>query len=776
MRYIYPLKRNYLPRHVGEKSKNLHYLNKQGFSIPIAYAISWNLQRVYLQNGELFPESFCNALERVIDPEKTYAIRSSANVEDSQTHSYAGQFLSVLDVSGLDDILNAIKAVWNSSNLESPNTYRSYQGSYQDKVEMGVLIQEMIPASLSGVAFSRNPITGMDEIVIEAVEGSSIAFLQDGITPMRWIWKWGKWVQQPEHSNIPLDLIQEIVEQVLEISSKAKKPVDTEWVFDGQRVVWVQMRAITALQGIDIYSNHIPKEFLPGVIKPLVWTVNIPLVNGAWVRLLTEILGENQLDPLRLARSFYGYAYFNMGLLGSVFQKIGLPDNALERLMGFDAEGSRGPSFRPSYKALRYLPRIMKFSVEKILFDRKFLSFLAQAKQDYAELEAQFTNASTDMDMVNHIGQIFTLNQETSYFNIIIPILMQLYHQYAKWQLARWDFDYESINWLENWDDRNDYDPLPYIHNLGVLYQDLNPEDRKALMSGQGELSGKGEAFKRNLKDFMDRFGHLSDSGNDFSFPSWEDTPEVVITLISGSVNNPFPGKIVPGHNSADVLALKSPLLKRAIRYSRYREQISFLYTRGFSMFRRAYKRIGKSFSDLGWIDNIEDIFFLEHDEIVDAIKQGHPGCSLTDLVQKRKVEHNQFELISPPPIIYGEHPPPIVDNKSVTLTGNPTSRGLHRGIVRVVKTIGDFPKVIDDCVLVIPYSDVSWTPLFTRAGALVAEAGGMLSHSSIVARELGIPAIVSVENATRLKDDIEVTVDGFTGKITLHDTPSMNG
>ena len=63
---------------------------------------------------------------------------------------------------------------------------------------MGVLIQEMIPASMSGVAFSRNPITGMDEVVIEAVEGSATTFLQDGVTPLRWIWKWGKWLQQPE--------------------------------------------------------------------------------------------------------------------------------------------------------------------------------------------------------------------------------------------------------------------------------------------------------------------------------------------------------------------------------------------------------------------------------------------------------------------------------------------------------------------------------------------------------------------------------------------------
>jgi pyruvate,water dikinase len=251
-------------------------------------------------------------------------------------------------------MLDAIRTVWASSYLEAPRTYQSHQVAEQAEVKMGVVLQEMISARFSGVAFSCNPMTGMDEIVIEAVEGSNVALLQDGVTPFRWIWKWGKWLQQPEKSNIAQELIKEIALKVREISSVCGYPVDVEWVFDGQRVIWLQMRAITTLQNIDIYANHISKEVLPGVIKPLVWTVNVPMVNGAWVQMLTELIGENQLDPLRLAKSFYGYAYFNMGLLGTVFQKLGLPNNALEKLMGFEAEGDNGPSFRPSYKVLRY--------------------------------------------------------------------------------------------------------------------------------------------------------------------------------------------------------------------------------------------------------------------------------------------------------------------------------------------------------------------------------------------------------------------------------------
>jgi pyruvate,water dikinase len=87
-----------------------------------------------------------------------------------------------------------------------------------------------------------------------------------------------------------------------------------------------------------------------------------------------------------------------------------------------------------------------------------------------------------------------------------------------------------------------------------------------------------------------------------------------------------------------------------------------------------------------------------------------------------------------------------------------------------VVQGIQDFEKVQAGDVLVIPYSDVGWTPLFARAGAVVAEAGGILSHSSVIAREYGIPAVVSVSGACGLADNSTVSVDGYRGEIIVHD------
>jgi pyruvate,water dikinase len=103
-------------------------------------------------------------------------------------------------------------------------------------------------------------------------------------------------------------------------------------------------------------------------------------------------------------------------------------------------------------------------------------------------------------------------------------------------------------------------------------------------------------------------------------------------------------------------------------------------------------------------------------------------------------------------------------------MVGVPTSIGHYTGKVTVVRGIRDFGKVQEGDVLVIPFSDVGWTPLFARARAVVAESGGMLSHSSIIAREYNIPAVVSVAGATRLPDDIIVTVNGHAGEVIIHE------
>ena len=169
-------------------------------------------------------------------------------------------------------------------------------------------------------------------------------------------------------------------------------------------------------------------------------------------------------------------------------------------------------------------------------------------------------------------------------------------------------------------------------------------------------------------------------------------------------------------------------------------------------MFREAFMRIGAEFLRIGWLGDVEDIFFLEYEEIFSAIRKGEAGSSLNDLVKSVRTITSAPIGFASIRYLWGK---PATKFRMLLLLSLRVFRlraGQYEGVVCVVKGYSAiFQKVTDGCVLVIPYSDVSWTPFFARAGAIIAEAGGILSHSSIVAREYGIPAIVSVPHATRL-------------------------
>ncbi len=97
-----------------------------------------------------------------------------------------------------------------------------------------------------------------------------------------------------------------------------------------------------------------------------------------------------------------------------------------------------------------------------------------------------------------------------------------------------------------------------------------------------------------------------------------------------------------------------------------------------------------------------------------------------------------------------------------------PASKGYYEGKIKIIRSVKDFSQIRNEDVLVIPYSDASWNPLFMKANAVISESGGFLSHCAIMAREYNIPAVVSVKGATSLIDGTKVTVNGYTGEILI--------
>jgi pyruvate,water dikinase len=200
-------------------------------------------------------------------------------------------------------------------------------------------------------------------------------------------------------------------------------------------------------------------------------------------------------------------------------------------------------------------------------------------------------------------------------------------------------------------------------------------------------------------------------------------------------------------------------------------------WTRPWPVMRRAVVRIGESLAGRGLLEAADDVFFLQRDEVLGALR----GAALptpTSVAKRRTRREEQARLV--PPMAVGTWSPMLkrfVDSypamfgarpsERAIVSGVPASSGTATGLVRVIRGPDEFDRLRPGEVLVAPFTAPAWTPLFTRAAAVVTDVGSAAAHASIVAREYGIPAVVGCGDATaRLETGMRVTVDGSTGNV----------
>ncbi|MCA1993202.1 MAG: pyruvate phosphate dikinase PEP/pyruvate-binding protein, partial [Coleofasciculus sp. S288] len=172
------------------------------------------------------------------------------------------------------------------------------------------------------------------------------------------------------------------------------------------------------------------------------------------------------------------------------------------------------------------------------------------------------------------------------------------------------------------------------------------------------------------------------------------------------------------------------------------------------------------------------DIFFLEFSEIRRLVAETERGLTehLPQIVQQRRSQLQQHrQLATVPSLFYGHEPPlPLIPDLSSPssqelLQGIGASAGQVEGWVKVLRNLQAVPNIDRQTILVVPYTDSGWAALLARAGGLIAEVGGRLSHGAIVAREYGIPAVMDIHNATHiLRDGQRVRIDGQRGIVEI--------
>lgn len=739
-----------------------------GIPVPRTWVIRSNALVDHDNEGPATLSRLRQELDDKLDRDRSYAVRSSANVEDTESRSYAGQFRSILNVKGADDLLQAVRDVWASVLREDVKSYATKVADDQNDLWMAVIIQEMALQQISGVAFSLNPVTGVRTPVVEAVKGGGEALVQRGEDTSRY-----EDGVVDVKDGIPEALLREVANETMRLSDKLGEDLDLEWVYDGKIIWWVQARLVHKVQRRTMYSDRLAKEMLPGQIKPLVWSINIPLVNGAWVRIFHDLTGVRGLDPISLSKSFHYRAYFNMSEVGKVFQHIGLPRESLEMMMS----GKRVP-FKMGPRMLAIVPRMSLFALDKVNIRHEVGRFIDHAEPYYDSLIREDVEGLSDVELIDRADSLFEFNKNAAYYNILTIIFAMIFDRLAKDRLRKFGIEGDKIAWPSK--GRRYLDTYPHrgVEEMRRIYETLDQETKLALLDrGCEGLRNLPDAkqLRSMFKEHIETYGHYSESGNDFTKVPWREDPSVVWKMV---MSTDAKGKAKEPR--IDVSELELPpmskwfvlgLCYKAALFSDLREGMSSTYTKGYGIFRRYFLQLGKLLTGRGLISSPDDIFLLYLNEIKTTISSG-PHPNLKELVLSRRDELDRYSKVTLPGVIFGEDVPPVQNETSSVLRGVPSSGGYYRGAVKVVHGLSEFEKVQNGDIIVIPFSDVSWSSIFSKAGAVISESGGMLSHSSIVAREYGIPAVVSVKGAMGIPEGSILVVDGYRGEVLVERSP----
>ncbi|WP_129113703.1 PEP/pyruvate-binding domain-containing protein [Halegenticoccus tardaugens] len=304
-----------------------------------------------------------------------------------------------------------------------------------------------------------------------------------------------------------------------------------------------------------------------------------------------------------------------------------------------------------------------------------------------------------------------------------------------------------------------------------------------------------GETFREAFNDFLDEFGHRGTGEIDLSRPRWREDPSMLLAVVRANLANEAAGdhrdrirRLVDDAEAAAARleayadhGLLGPLRRRYVRWliRTYRDTVYFREypkqeaARAFTAWRTVLLDAGGLLVDEGQLDRPDDVWYLRKDELFDALDG---GCVDVDIAARRQEHARNVDMDAPPVVTSeGEAVRGQVDRGPVpegALVGTGVSSGVVEGAARVIRD-PTAATVEPGEILVAPSTDPGWTPLFLNATGLVSEVGGAVSHGALVAREYGLPAVVSVPEATkRIRTGQRIRLDGTRGTVDLLDEP----
>jgi pyruvate,water dikinase len=759
------------------------------------------------------------------------AVRSSATAEDLPELSFAGQQDTYLNVRGGDNVLTAVKRCWTSLWTARALSYRARVGIGPADVALAVVVQELVPAESAGILFTANPLTGeRGEMMINAAWGLGEAIVAGRVTPDTFILNKQTGAisaqdiadkammsvrssegtreepvpaQERRRPALEPPQVAELARFGAQIEQMYGRPMDVEWAIHDGRIFIVQARRITALaeppstldwplpQPNGRYVRSSVIELLPDPLSPLFATLAIPSFDDAY-RVLGKFLGLARALPEQPIVTINDYAYYDISRASAWTIFLALP-RVIPRAFGWtkrgfskSAEARWADESRPRYAAViaDWAARALTTTPATQLLDGA-REIIRSAADNYLTIQSGILPAAYESE------RLFT----TFYDKLI----------------KRKD-DPAGLVYLLGFDsapiraEKSLYGVATWARTQSALAAYLtsapSAELAAAYLSASSPIADAeawGE-FRRRFAEHLDRYGHgIYDL--DFAKSLAADDPapllETLKYFLTGQARSPYERQSAAAaareQATASLLARRkglrlrwcTRLLRWSQRYAPLREDALADVGLGWPLVRRMLREIGQRLSGAGSTASRDDVFWLMGDEVEAAARALDANQGMSDyrpLVAQRRAAWERERKVTPPAVLpdkgaarimgidWSRFLPARTDQGAgSTIKGTGASPGRVTGVARVMSGPAEFDQMRPGEILVARITTPAWTPLFPLASGIVTDVGGPLSHSSIVAREYQIPAVLGTGVATdRIRTGQHITVDGDGGVVTL--------
>ena len=758
-----------------------------------------------------------------------YAVRSSATAEDLPTASFAGQQDTYLNIIGKAAILKHISKCWASLFTERAVIYRLQNGFDHRKVYLAVVVQQMIFPQAAGILFTADPVTsnrkvlsidasfGLGEALVAGLVNADSYKVRDGkvidkkISTKRLaiyaVKDGGTKAQEiePEQQNrqaLTDEQILQLARMGRTIEEHFGRPQDIEWCLVDNTFYMVQSRPITTLYPIpeaDDQENHVyisvgHQQMMTDPMKPLglsffLLTTRAPM-RKAGGRLFVEVTHQlaspdsremllnvmGQHDPLlkdalttlvergdfiesspadkkELSPGKSNKVISSAGFRTQIENDPAIVPDLIKRSQTSIAESKQNIQTKSGEDLFDFILEDIQ-QLKKSLFDPQSHSVIMAAMDASSWINEKMNEWLGEKNAADTLSQSAP-NNITSEMGLALMDVADVIRPYP-----------EVIDYLQHVKDDNFLDELVKF--------DGGQETRDAIYA------------------YLDKYGMRCAGEIDITRTRWSEKPTTLVPIILSNIKNFEPGasnrRFEQGRQEA--LKKEQALLERLKQlpdgeqktqetkqmidllrnFSGYREYPKYGMIHRYFVYKQALLKEAEQLVQANVIHEKEDIYYLTFEELREVVRTNQLDYRI---ISQRKDEYKNYEKLTPPRVITsdGEIIAGAYKRENLpaeAIIGLPVSAGVIEGRARVILNMAE-ADLADGDILVTAFTDPSWTPLFVSIKGLVTEVGGLMTHGAVIAREYGLPAVVGVENATKLiKDGQQIRVHGTEGYVEV--------